>query len=89
METRISSKTRRKEAIWRMEALKTRYGSDSVLRESLGQSVAWAIAYGSVRGGGFAGARARQTARCAAGGHSVALWSMPCSSVPDREGESL
>ena len=54
METRISSKTRRKEAIWRMEALKTRYGSDSVLRESLGQSVAWAIAYGSVRGGGFA-----------------------------------
>ena len=78
-----------------MEALKTRYGSDSVLRESLEQrlqrlqSVAWAIAYGNVRGGVFAGARDRQTARCAAGGHSVALWSMPCSSVPGRKGESL
>ena len=63
-----------------MEALKTRCGSDSVRRESLGRSVAWAIAYGNVRCGGFDGARARQTARCAAGGYSVALWSMPCSS---------
>jgi len=72
-----------------MEALKTRYGSDSVLRESLGQSVAWAIAYGSVRGGGFAGARARQTARCAAG---VTQW--PCGPClvalsPAEKGESL
>jgi hypothetical protein len=71
-----------------MEALKTRYGSDSVLRESLGQSLAWAIAYGSVRGRGFAGARARQTARCAAGGHSVALWSMPCSSAPIQKSKA-
>ena len=44
-------------------------GSDSVLQESLGRSVAWAMAYGNVRGGGCAGARALQAARRAAGGH--------------------
>ena len=39
------------EALWRMEALKTRCGSDSVLQESLRRRVAWAVACGDDRGG--------------------------------------